>query len=64
MSTLIKDKITEFTKEVSNIKITMLGSDEHLDIINKHRKPIVFIALLLSTLNKNLSGFYLQNYKI
>lgn len=58
MQTLIRDKVTEFTTEVNNVKIVKDGSDEHLDIINKHRKPIVFLTLLLSKLNKNLSGFY------
>lgn len=58
METLIKDKVTEFIMEVSNVKTIKLGSDEHLDVINKHRKPIVFLTLILSKLNKSLNGFY------
>jgi hypothetical protein len=58
METLIKDKVAEFTIEVSNVKTIKLGSDEHLDVINVYRKPIVFLTLLLSKLNKNLNGFY------
>lgn len=58
MGTLIKDKITKFTEEVNYVKAIKFGSDEHLDIINIRRKPIVFLTLLLSNLNKNLNGFY------
>lgn len=59
METLIKEKVCEFTIDVSNAKkVINLGSDEHLDLINVHRKPIVLITVLLSKLNKSLSGFY------
>jgi|266.fasta.fasta_contig_21_5312176_length_525_multi_3_in_0_out_0_1 hypothetical protein len=58
METLIEEKVKEFTEKVNNFKSMELGSDEHLDQINHHRKPIVTLTILLANLNKNLSGFY------
>jgi hypothetical protein len=58
METLIEEKVKEFTTKVSTYKPIELGSDEHLDYINRHRKPIVFITDLLSKLTASLRAFY------
>ena len=58
METVIGEKIKEFTSKVSVNMPIELGSDQHLDEINKYRKPIVFITGLLSGLNQSLREFY------
>ncbi len=58
MATLIKEKVTEFTEKVRDLKTLEVGSDEHLDEINTTRSPLVKLTIMLANLNKNLSGLY------